>query len=95
MRRNCLFSSFVDANLLVLILDRPRRLKKPLLINFFALAAVDEDVDGDGDGAEIAGSAMVLSDDVLTRRLFNGIGLLMNECRFKTTRRERERRTKQ
>ncbi len=83
VRRNCLFSSVdVDVNdLLLLLFDRPIRLKKPLLINFLAVIVVVDDDDGDCGG--IDGLIIVLSEDVLTSKLFKGIDLSTDDdCRF-------------
>jgi hypothetical protein len=80
VRRNCLFSSVDVDDLLLPLFDRPIRLKNPLLINFLAVAAVVDD----DDCCEICGPIIVLSDDVLTSKLFNGIGLSTDDddCRF-------------
>ena len=71
VRRNCLFSSVDVDDLLLLLFDRPIRLKNPLLINFFAefvvVVVVVEDEAGDG------GLIIGLSEDVFTSKLFNGI----------------------
>ena len=89
VRRNCLFSSVDVVDLLLLLFDRPIRLKKPLLNNFLA---VDDDVDNDDDDDRcgIGGLIIVLSEDVLTNRLFNGIGLSTDEddCRFNKSRKK-------
>lgn len=64
VRRNCLFSSVDVDDLLLLLFDRPIRLRNPLLINFF----VEFVVEG-ADGELVIG----LSEDVFTSKLFNGI----------------------
>lgn len=91
VRRNCLFSSVDVDDLLLLLFDRPIKLRKPLLINFLAVdAVVDDDEDDDDDDVDdnvcccgFCGLTMVLSEDVFTSKLFNGIGLSAgDDCRF-------------
>jgi hypothetical protein len=69
VRRNCLFSSVAVDDLLLLLFERPMRLRNPLLINFLADDEGEEDEDWKDGGWMI-----VLSEGVFTSKLFNGIG---------------------
>ena len=72
VRLNCLFSSFVDDDLLLLLFDRPIKLKKPWLSNFLVEFDDDEDVEG---------CVIVFNDDVFTNKLLDGIEFsIEDEC---------------